>query len=227
MQLLVATLTLILPLISSGSLPNLAENSAEHPARPITTTIHYANGDEQRNQGIGFVVGSRFFTAYHNIQSGSAEVTVRQIMIGGTAVEPAAVDIAHDLAVFEIPNELCPIWCNDLEFGSQTPESTTAVVWARLEGEQRIWKQGRVNNLAFKAAVIDNTSAGCEHNLIVEIDQPFIPGSSGGPVFDAASGVIVGLIQGSFETQFGEVTGYYKPSQCVMSRVEKMGLALH
>jgi len=222
MRVLIVALTLLLPAVSTAVVLRWAENQVQPPVRSITTTIRYVNGDEQHNEGSGFVIGDRFYTAYHNIQTTSASVAHRDILIGGVAVEPAAVDIAHDLAVFEIPEELCVTWCNELQLVVRPPGSTARVTWTRMEGNQRTWKHGRVNNLAFKSALVGSDPGGCDDNLIVEIDQPFVPGSSGGPVFDLSTGHIIGIIQGSFETRSGEVTGYYKPVQCVVSRLQKL-----
>ena len=35
----------------------------------------------------------------------------------------------------------------------------------------------------------------------LELDLPIIPGESGGPVFDAASGVVVGLAESRFDEE--------------------------
>lgn len=191
----------------------------ESLVQPITTTIVYSNGEEQRNRGNGFVIGDRFYTAYHNIQPAAQEIDFYRVELGGLSVQPLVVDIDHDLAAFEIPRALCLAWCNDLEFDLISPEAVEAVSWIRLEHGAQVWKRARVSNLAFKADLAGAAVGDCEDNLIVEIDQPFVPGSSGGPVFDATSGAIVGLIQGSFESRHGRVTGYYKPAQCVLARL--------
>ena len=80
--------------------------------RPITTTVSFADGGLQRNRGNGFVIGQRFYTAYHNIQSPAGTIVHQHTEIGGFRVQPSAVDVEHDLAVFELPRDLCRSWCN-------------------------------------------------------------------------------------------------------------------
>jgi len=209
---------------SHAIVPAWTGPGSESLVKPITTTIRYADGGQQRNQGAGFVVGTRFYTAFHNIQAAPQQVLTRRIVIGTVSVEPFAIDVEHDLAVFEVPPELCDRWCNDLAIDRFQPTDTAAVAWIRLDGDSQLWKQGQVTNVAFKAPLATDTIGGCEDNLVVEVDKPFIPGSSGGPVFDATSGAIVGIIQGSFTTMNGRVSGYYKPLQCVASRLEMASL---
>jgi hypothetical protein len=55
---------------------------------------------------------------------------------------------------------------------------------------------------------------GSKSSLIVEVDTPFMPGSSGALVLDTATGRIIGIIQGSFEHTTGR-SGYFKPIHCV------------
>jgi S1-C subfamily serine protease len=184
--------------------------------RPIMTTLYFADGAFQQNRGNGFIVGDLFFTAYHNIHTDRA-VVEKVVELGGVAVQPSLVDREHDLALFKVPPQLCAKWCNkdqlsDLPAGAQ-------VIWVDdvddITNEQA-WRSGNVRNQAFKSAVDDGLPVGCEHDLVVEVDVPFYPGNSGGPVFDLQSGSIVGLIQGSFERPGGMTTGYYKPVECVL-----------
>jgi hypothetical protein len=55
----------------------------------------------------------------------------------------------------------------------------------------------------------------CQNHLIVEVDTPFRPGTSGSPVFDAATDAVVGMIQGSLSRANGD-TGYFKPIACLL-----------
>lgn len=218
---LIATLLVVLGPTMPGhaTLPVWAEQDASAElVQPIVTTIRYGDGSEQRNRGSGFVIGSRFYTAYHNLQAGALPVVGYEIELGDHAVRPLTVDAEHDLAVFEIPPALCARWCNDrlLEPGGG---DATRVVWLQLVADGVVWRQGRVSNVAFKAPLPEGTSGQCEQNLVVEVDEAFAPGESGGPVFDADTGAVVGLIQGSFQHADGRETGYYKPARCVLDRL--------
>ena len=53
--------------------------------------------------------------------------------------------------------------------------------------------------------------------MVIAVDQPFYPGSSGGPVWDLASNRLLGMVQGSFVRESGEQVGYYKPFSCVQT----------
>jgi hypothetical protein len=83
-------------------------------------------------------------------------------------------------------------------------------------------QEGRVLNYAFlgdpSASSDPYGMQGCKANLIVEVDTPFMPGSSGAPVLDTATGRIIGIIQGSIEHAAGR-SGYFKPIHCVASLV--------
>ena len=69
-------------LMAAGCLPLVGQATTswhghEHLAalvHPITTTIRYADGAEQRNRGSGFVVGNRFYTASHNLAAGPGQI---------------------------------------------------------------------------------------------------------------------------------------------------------
>ncbi len=189
--------------------------------RPIMTTLYFADGAYQQNRGNGFIVGDLFFTAYHNIHTDRAVVD-KVVELGGVAVQPSLIDREHDLALFKVPKQLCANWCNedrlsDLPAGGQ-------VIWVDNVDDmtnQRAWRSANVRNTAFKSTVDDGLPVGCENDLVVEVDVPFYPGNSGGPVFDLQSGSIVGLIQGSFERPGGMTTGYYKPVECVLEWLAK------
>jgi S1-C subfamily serine protease len=196
------------------------EGQLNQIVRPITTTVSFDDGGLQMNRGNGFVIGHRFYTAYHNIQSPAGNIVHQHTEIGGFRVQPLAVDAEHDLAVFELPPDLCRSWCNGRQFASSV--AAQQVTWLQpVDGDREIsvWRYGNVSNLAFKSQGEDESLAECERNVVVEVDEPFYPGSSGGPVFDARSGAIVGLIQGSFEREDGESTGYYKPVECLLARL--------
>ncbi len=190
--------------------------------RPITTEVRFADGAVQRNRGSGFVIGDRYYTAYHNLQALPGLIVEHRILLGGEIVEPLAVDVGHDLAVFVLPASLCAAWCNDL-----VPETADfrldTVMWLESASSNPRWERARVRNVAFKGPPEATRQDVCDANLIIEIETPFIPGDSGGPVFDPDTGTVVGLIQGSFEDQEGHSTGYFKPVSCVHARLGARG----
>lgn len=188
--------------------------------QPITTEIRFADGALQRNRGSGFVIGDRYYTAYHNLQAAPGIIVEQRILLAGQEVTPAAVDVGHDLAVFVVPASVCRSWCNGLAL-NEDGLGVERVMWLSGSGAEAHWQRARVRNLAFKAAPVAHHDAGCDADLIVEIDAPFVPGDSGGPVFDPGSGRVVGLIQGSFEDRAGRTTGYFKPAACVRARLNR------
>jgi len=58
----------------------------------------------------------------------------------------------------------------------------------------------------------------CDSDVVITVDKPFYPGSSGGPVWDLASNRLLGMVQGSFVRESGEQVGYYKPFSAVVHR---------
>jgi hypothetical protein len=196
----------------------------ERIIRPLRTVTETADGRRELTLGTGFIVGRHYFTVEHNLAGTVAPPAgARTIYLEGTAVAPSFTDAGIDLAVFALPDGLCQRYCNDLAL-VDGPEllRDQKVYW--LPGEdadgERTWQEGRVLHYAIKGdgPAPGGTGAldGCEGNLIVEVDTPFVSGSSGGPVLDAATGGIVGIIQGSVE-RGGVRSGYFKPVSCLTS----------
>ena len=192
---------------------------------PIVTVVERTDGSHSLRIGSGFVVGRNFYTVAHNIGTSSVGSDVhRTILIGGVAVSPVYSDFEHDVAVFILPDELCTRMCNQLRFGPMPAlERERPVFWLRkFQGEQ-VYKQGAVTSYA----ILGDTGAAspgawsCNYNLVVEIDEPFVSGTSGSPVVHAGTGRIVGIVQGSFESD-GVQTGYFKPVDCVRHLTGKL-----
>lgn len=193
----------------------------DHIVQPITTVTEYPDGRKEVNTGSGFIVGRRYFTVQHNLTSITPSASGRKtIYLDGIPLTPSYADAEYDVAVFELPDDLCERYCNHVSFGTMPElQQDRKVYWLRKFQDEFVFKKGKVLNYAFMGEAPDSSDPygmqGCNANLIVEVDTPFIPGSSGAPVLDTATGQIIGIIQGSFESASGR-SGYFKPIHCVV-----------
>lgn len=200
-----------------------ASSAGSHPpvnVQPITTQITYQSGKTESQKGLGFIAGRLFVTVNHNIapRLGDHEVDSRTIFLGQHRVEPSFVHAAHDIAVFEIPAELCNRWCGETS-AAPTNALSGGVNWP--DPGNRSWSGAVVKDLIVKGPQTSEFGS-CRDDLVVEVDAPFYPGSSGGPVIDRDSGEAIGVVQGSFTYEGGRTFGYFKPLHCVF---ELMGAA--
>lgn len=185
----------------------------------VKTKTEFADRSIEYNIGSGFVVGSYLITVYHNLLASRSRFIRQTVSVDGVELSPIFIDENQDIAVFELGGELCRRYCNELRVAAEPSfERGRPVYWVRKVEAQWELKQGTILNLA----VFDRTQSGgkpdspfrCTDNLVVEVDEPFVPGSSGAPVVDALTGQIIGVIQGSFESN-NERTGFFKPIHCV------------
>lgn len=185
----------------------------------VKTETEFADRSIEYNIGSGFVVGRYLVTVYHNLLASRSRFIRQTVTVDGVALSPSFIDVNQDIAVFELGGELCQRYCNGLRVAAApTFERGRSVYWVRKIEAQSELKEGIILNLA----VFDRLRSGgkpespfrCSDNLVVEVDEPFVPGSSGAPVVDALTGQIIGVIQGSFESN-NERTGFFKPIHCV------------
>ena len=203
------------------ALKAVGDESAVHHIR---TRTNYATGYSEVRHGTGFVVGRRFITVFHNIDVLPKQGSwTREIQLGGVIVEPAIVDALNDIAVFDVPEELCPSWCNQRELASigADLERSQRIGWYEFVSPQdaRQWRQARIIEVMFKNHRGRAADTACDSDVVIAVDRPFYPGSSGGPVWDLASNRLLGMVQGSFVRESGQQVGYYKPFSCVQSLI--------
>jgi len=188
--------------------------------QPITTVTEFPDGRRTVQVGSGFIVGRHYITVHHNLTSVSSTASIRKtISLDGIPLTPSYTHAEYDVAVFDLPAELCKRYCNEISIDTM-PELPPdhQIYWLRKFQDEFMVQEGRVLNYAFigdpPASSDPYGMQGCKANLIVEVDTPFMPGSSGAPVLDTATGRIIGIIQGSFERTAG-YSGYFKPIHCV------------
>lgn len=200
------------------SSPALRAAHLDRIVQPIVTVINFPDGTRIRKAGSGFIAGRRYFTVNHNLTSPiTSESATRTSYIRGIPVTPHYTNAAQDIAVFDLPDALCDIYCNELSIGGEPLlERERDIYWLRKFNGERVLKMGRILNYATLGTARTQTelSLSCDLNLVVEVDTPFVSGSSGAPVLDADTHQILGIIQGSFENGQGQ-TGYFKPIDCV------------
>lgn len=189
----------------------------------ITTVTEFAGGQQERNRGSGFVVGDRFFTVNHNLTTAfpSLKVKSTSFIDGMSVTDPVFSNEEQDVAVFNLPEKLCVKHCNNTEV-SYAPNLApdTKVYWLRKFEDEFDLKEARIIKQVAFGHLNETTSMSCGGNSVVLVDQPFIPGSSGSPVMDAATGKIIGVIQGSVG-EGAETKGYFKPINCVIAMLDE------
>jgi hypothetical protein len=188
--------------------------------QPITTVTELPDGRRILQVGSGFIVGRHYITVHHNLTSVSSTASTRTtIYLDGIPLTPSYTHAEYDVAVFELPEELCARYCNKILIDTMTELTRDhQIYWLRKFQDEFMVHEGRVLNYAFIGAPPASSEPygrqGCTANLIVEVDTPFMSGSSGAPVLDTATGRIIGIIQGRFEHTTGH-SGYFKPIHCV------------
>ena len=211
-----------LPSAASSEQASWQASDNESAVHHIRTRTSYANGYSEVRHGTGFVVGRRFITVYHNIDVLQEHgAWTRRIVLGGVIVEPAIVDAGNDIAIFDVPDSLCASWCNERAPASPGAnlEHSQPIGWYEFVSPQddRQWRQARIIEVMFKNYLGAAADTACDSDVVIAVDKPFYPGSSGGPVWDLASNRLLGMVQGSFVRESGEQVGYYKPFSCVQS----------
>lgn len=203
--------------------PPLAHPTAnELDVHDIRTSTLYEDGTREVRHGTGFVVGNQFFTVFHNIDVLEHHGTFeRSIELGGVVVEPRLVDVRNDIAIFDLPTQLCAQWCNDRDPRAMPVNLSQrqSIGWYEFMApdDDREWRQARIVEVVFKNYDAATPDTACKSDVVIAVDQPFYPGSSGGPVWDLTSNRLLGMVQGSFVRESGEQVGYYKPFSCVQS----------
>lgn len=185
----------------------------------VRTKTEFSDRSVEFNVGSGFVVGRFFITVYHNLLASRSRFVRQTVSVDGVALSPIFVDKDQDIAIFELTGELCRRYCNQLRVAvAPSFERGRPVYWVRKVETRWELKESTILNLAVFDRMQSGIEAGspfrCSDNLVVEIEEPFVPGSSGAPVVDALTGQIIGVIQGSFESN-NERTGFFKPIHCV------------
>lgn len=197
-------------------------SALERRTRVITTHSQRRNGTIQESRGSGVVVGRYFLTVHHNLKpDGGTEFTQYQSYLDGVPVKPVFVDPGADLAIITIPEPLCATWCGQNNLLPDTESGLNETVrWYRPPASApRVnpgWRKARVlgRTWSLPQRTVGSLGRDCDSGLVLEIDQPFRPGSSGAGIWDTQN-KLVGIAQGSFQTRDGRETGYFKPLRCI------------
>ncbi|MBT8401819.1 MAG: serine protease [Rhodothermia bacterium] len=195
--------------------------------RPISTVTEYSDGRIEHNDGSGFVAGSRYLTVNHNLEPSENDGVVRRTsFVDGVILNPVFGDPTEDVAVFDLPPELCESECNDVALDVNVAlEPGDHLFWIRKFDGELVRKEGTVIGYAWIGDPPTSSGIGeCPGNLIVQIDQPFEQGTSGSPIVEANSGKIVGIIQGTLINEHGSQSGFFKPLNCLSKIGEEMRL---
>jgi hypothetical protein len=195
----------------------------------IRTKTTFRNGRTLVNTGVGFVLGNLFFTVSHNLDPGyRVKHYNTQSYLAGVPVDAIAVDTTNDLAIIRIPAALCATWCNSLTVPDASSIGLQQKVEWLDEGVPPIgWQQAKVLSITRPQVTRADspTNTDCQSGLVVEITQPFPPGTSGTAVWDTQTHKLLGMAQGSYERANGKTSGYFKPLACIIEQLQTYGLS--
>lgn len=227
-----ASLALALLLATNAhavSVSSTSNNARSDQLKQIQTKTTFRNGRTLVNTGVGFILGNLFFTVNHNLDPGYRVTHYNtQSYLANVPVEAIAIDATNDLAVIRIPPILCATWCNRLLIPDASNIGLQQTVEWLGKGKAPLgWQQAEVLSLTKREAVQTTppTSTACQRGLVVEITQPFQPGTSGTAVWDAQTHQLLGMAQGSYERANGAESGYFKPLACIIEHLQLHGLA--
>lgn len=206
--------------------------------KTITTGKAGENDFNYEQKGTGFVYGDKYITVDHVVstynytyhymapwgpEQGTAPIVEREektfVLIPGEGefeLEEIINDRERDMAVFQLPQEVCDLgYCDkiypyklkkDVKIGDE-------VYWSANPGNQghhyRKSYVSRLENLPSLTKDIYNSS-GLTDSMIqnsIGLGTHIIQGSSGNPVFDNETGALVGVIKFGLGTELGTL-GY-------------------
>jgi S1-C subfamily serine protease len=190
-------------------------------SRSLQTVTELRDGNIVGGNGSGFAFGDYLITALHILQGPDYDGVVNHYaMMNGRPVQATTTYPEVDIAVIETPAARCDN-CEPLTFaGLHDVFPDQPVNWLYRDQNEVEKRQARIVGFATLAADTDNDDqSGCTDNLVVLVDLPFEQGTSGGPVVDAQSGKILGIIQGTLnETTLASGVkdpGFFKPIACI------------
>jgi hypothetical protein len=172
------------------------------------------------SEGTGFVIGDKYITLEHVVsleylESPFGAMPLPEEMkisektyIDDIELIPIEVNGDTDVAIFQVPEELCKKYCNDGIIPTNTEQYIGMEVWwignPGLSG--KTLREGLISRLDIPIDVIDDPEW---KNVIgsIGLSTYVVPGDSGSPVFNK-KGEIVGVIQASHSN-----IGYLKPIQ--------------
>lgn len=194
---------------------------------PITAVLTFSDGTTEIQKGYGFILGQQLITVNHTISPRRRAATfIRTIYVAGIPLTPAYTHTDYDIAIFQLPATLCERYCNSIaETAEPDLQPDRPIYWVQTESGVPTVQDSRVRHYAWLGQPPPTTArletVQCHGNLIVEVDAPFRPGTSGSPVFDATTNAIIGMIQGSF-VHAGKTTGYFKPLSCLLPLLSQL-----
>ena len=215
----------LLLLAALSLLPVFAQAMGRADQVQNITTHVLTNGNVVVNKGSGIVLGDLFVTALHNLDPKYRGEYEAQSYLEGIRVWPLLIDEDNDLAVIRIPADLCSSWCNDHQRGTTNDIGLQqSVEWVRKIEPGTTWKSARVLSLTAPVRPA-RARTECAAGLVVEVSQPFIPGSSGTAVWDALTHELLGMAQGSYVLSSGQHSGYFKPMRCIYEYLDAAGIS--
>lgn len=189
---------------------------------PNKTVAHIINesGVEEThtNEGTGFVVGDKYITLDHVVSYypdeietpfGSIPSSVKRVeektYIDGVELISIEENPKTDIAVFQLPEELCKKYCNEgVPFSSDLYVGLD-VFWIGNPGNSgKVLRYGKIGRTVLPAdALLEGIEGAIGLSIYV------IPGDSGSPVFNI-KGELLGVVQFSQEFSEGSL-GFFKP----------------
>lgn len=184
------------------------------------STFTNINGDEETREwgGTGFVVGDKYVTLDHVVSLhedeidtpfGSLDIPVQRREEKTYIDEVELISIEEnqqtDIAVFQLPEELCKKYCNEgVPFGSDIYIGLDVFWIGNPENTGKTFRYGKIARTSLSVAIPMEGIEGA-----IGLGTYAIPGDSGSPVFNA-KGELLGVIQFSQQSSSGSL-GFFKP----------------
>lgn len=189
------------------------------PNNTISTFTNMNGAEETREWGgTGFVVGDKYVTLDHVVSLhgdeidtpfGSVDIPVQRreekTYIEGVELISIEENPQTDIAVFQLPEELCKKYCNEgVPFCSDIYVGLDVFWIGNPENTGKIFRSGKVGRTLLPTAASLEGIEGA-----IGLGTYVIPGDSGSPVFNA-KGELLGVIQFSQQSSNGSL-GFFKP----------------
>ncbi len=189
---------------------------------PNKTVAKIINGDgdeeTETNEGTGFVIGDKYITLNHVVSYyaqeietpfGSLSLPIERIEEKTYIDDIELISIIEsqetDIAVFQLPEELCKKYCNEGVPISSQVYVGLEVFWIGNPGNSgKVLRHGKIGRTDLP---VDTPLEGVEG--AIGLSTYVIPGDSGSPIFNA-KGELLGVVQFSQSFPQGSL-GFFKP----------------
>lgn len=193
---------------------------------PFEALIHITNSDAvidlhapwkvkspRTCTGTGFSIGNKMILTNHHVVAGSTSLRVfKHGVPGNYAAKVVCASKVCDLALITVEDDTFWEGLPAVSFQEKVPEldDDVCAVGYPLGATSVTLTRGVVSNVQLSDLSLSNRQ---EQQLTVQIDAAINPGNSGGPVFNQATGEVVGVAFSGMEDAEG--TGFIIPTPVI------------